>query len=94
MDAASPQATMIANALTTLANVSGEDLGRMIEALQAVQQRNALEEAGAAMKTNNGVKKAKAGKTHDSKHGKKDKQAVAAGALKRPLNSFMAFRSE
>jgi len=90
---ATSQATL-ATVVNTLANVSNEDLKRIIGVLQTVQQRNATGAAAAEMKTGSGVKKAKAGKTRGSEHGKKAKQAVTAGAPKRPLNSFMAYRSK
>lgn len=84
----------LAAVVTTLANVSGEDLGRIIKALQTVQQHNATEAATAVMKTSSGVKKAKAGKARGSEHGKKNKQAVTDAAHKRSVNCFIAFRSK
>jgi len=93
MEPASKQTTL-ATLVTTLASVSEKDLDNIIAVLENVKQRNSGETASSEMKAKHGLKAAMVMKTNNSERGKKTKQASKSGALRRPLNSFMAFRSK
>ena len=69
-------------------------VNQLIEALQATQPRNAesvAPNAASSMTVKAGVTTAKTGKKQRNKKVKSDR---ATGGPKRPLNSWMAFRSK
>lgn len=83
MAAASPQVTHLMNVFT---NASEEHVVEIIKALKALPQCVKVSEEATKMSTTNGVKKSRSKKT-------RAKQEKGNGP-KRPLNSWMAYRSE
>lgn len=77
-----------------LGTCTPEQIGELMQVLQATQDKNAaggVRDAAATMTVKAGVTAKRTGKKYRNK---KAKLARADGGPKRPLNSWMAFRSE